>query len=353
MTPPARERSGEGATAPLQRFDGELLARSLRFTLTVMAPVAAMLVTGPSPWLVFAMVAGIVAFAGDAGGMPLVRFGWMATGPLALCAGLLLGSLSLAHPLLVALFTMAAGFLYGMVETAHPHLLLATRFLAFGIVLAGLVVPPTAVDYAAIAVMLAFSWAVSLGFDAIRGRRTLSVPPAASLLPGVEGRMSERVAFGLAVAFAIGGALAISGEAGATHPSWACLTILMVMRSEIASSLRLSAERVVGTLGGVLVAAFIAHFGSEALMIAVMGVAAFIRWPAEQVHSTLGVFCLTLFVLLLVEIVTPDSRQAALLLQERFTDTLIGAVAAAGGLLLFPALRKTSAWLGTTGSDAP
>ncbi|MCX5512028.1 hypothetical protein C3941_08145 [Kaistia algarum] len=341
MTASPAPRTGEGGTAPASRIDWMLLERSLRFSITVMTPIAVTQAFGMQNWLVFAMVAGIVAFAGDAGGRPGARLLWMATGPLALCIGLLLGSISLAHPLFVIALSMTAGLFYGVVETSHPHLLLAARFFAFGIVLAGLVFPPAPIDYLAILVMLAYSWLVSLAFDLPRRSwQALTVPPFIAMWPGLALRSRERWAFGASVAIAVGLALATTHWTGATRPSWACLTILMVMRSEVASSLRLSVERVVGTLAGVIIAVLVAHNGSESVMLLVMALAAFVRWPAQQVHNALGVFCLTVFVLLMVELVTPDGSQADMLLHERFYDTLIGAVAAGFGLLAFPVLRR-------------
>jgi len=341
MKPLEVPRRGEGGTRPFVALDRTLVARSVRFTLTVMTPIVVAHFVGAQSWLVFAMVSAIVAFAGDAAGEPLPRLGWMATGPAALALGLALGTLSLGHPLHVIALSMAAGFAYGLVESGHPHLLLAARFFAFGIVLAGLVLAPGPFDYLAIAIMLVFAWLVSLAFE-LPGRHwpPLTVPPFARVLPGVALRSRERWAFATTVAIAIGCTLATTGWTNATHPSWACLAILMVMRSEVTSSIRLGIERVVGTFAGVLVAALVAQAGSESLMLLVMLVAAFVRWPAQQVNNALGVFCLTVFVLMLIEIVTPDGHQAAQLLRERFYDTLIGAVAAGFGLLIFPVIRR-------------
>lgn len=344
MSPAPPVRHGEGGTLPLKRIDRELVERSIRFTLTVMAPIVLTHFVGIESWLVFAMVAAIVSFAGDAGGPPLPRLGWMAAGPAALSLGLLLGSASLSEPGFVTVLSMLAGLAYGLVEAGHPHLLLAARFFAFGIALAGLVAAPHPVDYLAIAAMLVFAWLVSLAFDLPRRPwRQLSVSAVDTLLPGIRGLSSDRWAFGIAVALTIGGALAATDWTAASRPSWAVLTILMVMRSEVASSLQLAAERVVGTLGGVLVAALVAHWSSHRMMLAVMALAAFVRWPAQQVNNALGVFCLTIFVLLLIELVTPDGRAAQLLLQERFFDTVIGAVAAGIGLLAFRLIRPSVA----------
>lgn len=323
-------------------FDRAMTGRSVRFTLTVMAPIVLTLFTGPQNWLVYAMVAAIVAFAGDAGGRPLARLAWMATGPLALAVGLALGTLATGDTLFVFALSMGAGLAYGLVETAHPHLLLATRFFAFGIVLAGLVSAPVPVDFLAILIMLGFSWAVSLLSDLHDGRfQALSVPPAASIGLSLRGSTGPRVAFAIAVALSIGAALAAAAMAGSVRPTWACLTVLLVMRSEVLGSMRLAFERVVGTLGGVIAAVLVADAANHRLTLVVMALAAFVRWPAQQFHNALGVFCLTLFVLLMVEIVAPDTRTAALLLHERLTDTVIGAIAACAGLAAFSVLQRS------------
>ncbi|WP_175561675.1 FUSC family protein [Kaistia soli] len=325
-------------------FDRETMERSIRFTLTVMAPIVVTLVTGPENWLVYAMVSAIVAFAGDAGGPPLARFGWMAIGPLALSAGLALGALAAGHLGFVFALSMGAGLAYGLVETAHPHLLLATRFFAFGVVLAGLVSAPVPVDYLAVLVMLVISWLISLAGDLHDGQwHPLSVPPAASIGLSLKGPAGPRIAFAIAVMLSIGAALLAAQLLGSLRPSWTCLTVLLVMRSEVVSSLRLAVERVIGTLGGVVVAVLIADLGNHRLTLFAMALAAFVRWPAQQFHNALGVFCLTLFVLLMVEIVSPDRQTTALLLHERLTDTVIGAIAAGLGLLAFNRLQR---WIG-------
>lgn len=325
-------------------FDHETMERSIRFTLTVMAPIVVTLATGPKNWVVYAMVSAIVAFAGDAGGPPLARLGWMTTGPLALSIGLALGALATGHLVFVFALSMLAGLAYGLVETAHPHLLLATRFFAFGVVLAGLVSPPVPVDFLAILVMLGISWLISLASDLHdRQWHPLSVPPAASIGLSLKGPAGPRVAFAIAVMLSIGAALLAAQMLGSLRPSWTCLTVVLVMRSEVISSFRLAVERVVGTLGGVVTAVLIADLGNHRLTLIAMALAAFVRWPAQQFHNALGVFCLTLFVLLMVEIVSPDSRTTALLLHERLTDTIIGALAAGLGLVAFNRLQR---WIG-------
>lgn len=344
MTPPLPPTPGPpGIFSPLQ-LDRAAMLRAIRFTATVMAPVAVTLVTGPQHWLVYAMVSSIVAFAGDGGGPPLARLVWMLTGPIALSLGLAFGAATIGDMPAVLALSMAAGLAYGLVETAHPHLLLATRFFAFGIVLAGLVTAPTPTDYLAIAMMLGFAWAISLLFDRFSGRSgwlPLSIPPAATILPSLHGNAQARWAFAISVSLAMGAALMATALLGSLRPSWACLTILMVMRSQIVDSVRLAVERILGTLGGVVLAVAIAHVGNHRLTLLAMVLAAFIRWPAQQMQNALGVFSLTLFVLLMVELITPDPRQTAILLHERLYDTVIGAIAAGLGLLLYRALIAT------------
>lgn len=341
MTFPKAPRTGEGAIAPRLRIDGALAERSTRFALTVMAPIGISIVVGPQSWLLYAVVSAIVSFAGDAGGRPLARLCWMSTGPAALALGLALGSAALGNAPFVIALSMTAGLLYGIVETGHPHLLLTTRFFAFGIVLAGLVSIAVPIDYLAIAGMLLLAWLISLTLDLTDGKlRGLSVPAWATIVPGVQLRASDRWLFGLSVALAIGIALAATAYMGSLRPSWACLTILMVLRSEITSSVRLAIERVIGTLGGVITASLLAGMLNHRGLIIAMAVMAFVRWPAQQVHNALGVFCLTAFVLLMIEIATPDHTTATLLLHERLTDTFIGAAAAGIGVLVYHLLRS-------------
>ncbi len=341
MPAPSPLRTALSRAVAAAGLDRSMTERSLRFTLTVMAPIGVTLFTGREVWLVYAMVSAIVSFAGDAGGPPLARLGWMATGPLALAVGLLLGAAATGHLAAVFALSMGAGLAYGLVETAHPHLLLATRFFAFGIVLAGLVTAPVPVDFLAILVMLVFSWLVSLASDWRDGAwQPLSVPPAATIGISLKGSRGPRLAFALAVMLSIGAALGTAVLLGSLRPSWTCLTVLLVMRSEVVSSLKLAAERVIGTLGGVVVAVAVTTIGDHRFILVTMAIAAFVRWPAQQFHNALGVFCLTLFVLLMVELIVPDPHTAMLLLHERLTDTVIGAIAAAIGLAAFNRLQR-------------
>ncbi len=62
--------------APAPHFDAaalhgdQIIARSVRFALTIMGPVVAGLVLGIAPWLIYAMITSILAYGLDPAGRP-------------------------------------------------------------------------------------------------------------------------------------------------------------------------------------------------------------------------------------------------------------------------------------------
>ena len=65
-----------------------LTARSIRFAITVTAPIALNLVLGPQPWLVYALVTAIACYSVDNGGPAGLRLAWMGAIGVGILAGL-------------------------------------------------------------------------------------------------------------------------------------------------------------------------------------------------------------------------------------------------------------------------
>ncbi|MBP6562987.1 MAG: hypothetical protein KA214_05890, partial [Neisseriaceae bacterium] len=72
-----------------------VLQRTLRFVLTVGAPLLAAYHYGMGGWVLYLIFGALLGFVGDAGGPPLLRLRFMAVGPGSLLVGALLGSLCL------------------------------------------------------------------------------------------------------------------------------------------------------------------------------------------------------------------------------------------------------------------
>ena len=128
---------------------------------------------------------------------------------------------------------------------------------------------------------------------------------------------------------------------GLGHPYWATLTILVVLRSEMEPSADLITDRVLGTLLGVAaVALLVTAAPGQGPLLAGMIVAAALRWPAFRLHVALGTAAITVFVLLLGELLAASPRAANHLLQDRLLATMVGCCFAMAGIGLYRILGR-------------
>src|SRR5436853_2523248 len=93
-----------------------LTARSIRFAVTVTAPIALNLVLGPQPWLVYALIASIAAYSMDNGGRPMVRLLWIGSIGVTILLGAALGSLVTDNRALTILAFAFGGVVYALSE---------------------------------------------------------------------------------------------------------------------------------------------------------------------------------------------------------------------------------------------
>ena len=252
--PPSLNRSiALSDSAPARKLSAhtELLHQSARFIVTVMLPVSVAFVTGPRPWLVYAVLGAIVAFLGDEGGRPLTRLGYMLIGPAALVIGASLGGIVGTDTAFVAV-TVLLGLYYGLVEGGPPHPLLIARFGGYGLVLGFTVARITPVDALAAGAAMLSAWLVSLAWDAARGAtRPLAVEPVWQSLAHAIGTWRTRWSFALSAGLSIGAANLVGLWIGLGHSYWATLTILVVLRADMIDSADAISHRVSGTLLGV------------------------------------------------------------------------------------------------------
>lgn len=332
----------------LSWLQNDLLHRALRFTVTVILPVAIGLYRGIEPWLVFATLGAIVSFVGDEGGKPVERLCLMAIGPLAMLIGAGIGTSIAGNFELLLPIAILAGILYGLVETTHPHLLLATRFFGYGLVLSGAVAPVTGQDAGAILAALLDAWIISILWDLVRsGRlRPRLAAPLGPVIRAILHGQAGKWSFALATGMVVGSAFVVCIWLGIGHPYWTTLTILVVLRSEMEGSVALINHRISGTLLGVFVAGLIITFLPERTAILIcLVIAAGLRWPAYQIGTAFGVGCLTAFALLLGELLAPTPEAAIHNLQERLLATFIGCCFALLALTIDQQLKR----LGTRG----
>ena len=328
--------------------DAELAHRTARFIATVMPPVTCAFAFGAQAWQVYAVLGAITGFVGDEGGEPPVRLRYMLVGPGALVAGAACGSVTGPHETFIVL-TILLGLFYGLVEGGHPHLLILARFAGYGLVLGSTVATLQAVDALAAGVAALLGWALSLAWDAARRlRRPLAVQPMGAELRQAIGRWRCRWPFAAAAGMSIGAANAVGLWIGLGHAYWATLTILVVLRGDMAGSAEAITHRVSGTLLGVAVAAGLITLtsGPGQLFVAMVIIAAF-RWPAMRVDLTLGTASITAFVLLVADLLAASPDLAMVALRDRLLATMVGCCFALAGLGLLREAARLVGWLRT------
>jgi hypothetical protein len=335
------------ATAAVPPTDG-LTARSIRFAITVVAPIGLNLILGPQPWLVYALVTAIAAYGVDNGGGPGLRLAWMGAVGIAILLGAGIGSLaSASHALTIAVFA-SGGVVYALSESGHQATLTLARFFCFGLAIGALYMRIVPLDVAVVLGFVLFTWVVSVGFDLAAGKwRPAELPALRGILRAMHGRLLERWTFALVLALAVPATFLISNATGQQKPYWAMLALVLVLRVDFHSSRKLMIERFLGTVLGVAFAALYAAFlpGHVPLMIGLV-LAALARWPAQQRHGALGVGAITAFVMLMIELVAASQGQALGLFEARVIDTAIGCGMALCALLLDRALyRILRRWL--------
>ena len=303
-----------------------LTARSIRFAITVTAPIALNLFLGPQPWLVYALIASIASYSIDNGGRAGERLAWMGGVGVAILVGAGLGSVvSEQRALTIAAFAFG-GVVYALSESGHQATLTLSRFFCFGIAIGALYAKVAPLDIGVVLGFVLFAWAVSVGWDAIDGRlRPASLPTLREIVAAMHTRLLDRWTFAIAVAVAVPLAFLLSAAVGEQKPYWAMLALVLVLRVDLNSSRKLMAERFLGTVLGVAVAAvYAAVFPNHVALMIGLVFAALARWPAQQRHGALGVGALTAFVMLMIELVASSRGQALMLFEARVVNTMIG-----------------------------
>ena len=326
-----------------------LTARSIRFAITVTAPVALNLVLGPQPWLVYALITCIASYGVDNGGSAGLRLAWMGAVGFGILAGAGIGSLAAASQTLTIAAFAFGGVVYALSESGHQATLTLARFFCFGLAIGALYMRISGLDIGVVFGFVLFAWAVSVGWDLFMGQqRPAELPALREIFKAMHARLLERWTFALVLAIAMPLTFLISTATGQQKPYWAMLALVLVLRADFHSSRKLMIERFLGTVLGVTIAALYAAYLPEhsALMIGLV-LAALARWPAQQRHGTLGVGAITAFVMLMIELVSSSRGQALTLFEARIIDTAIGCSVALFALALERALYwSLRRWIG-------
>ncbi|MCS0495374.1 FUSC family protein [Ancylobacter sp. MQZ15Z-1] len=329
MPPPATPAGafpGEVSPEPSRWHGDGLIARSIRFALTVMAPITAGMLVGVDTWLVYAMVTSILSFALDTGGPAPQRFTLMAVAGLVVVAGTGVGTLAAGHTGLLLVAFAGAGALYALVESIDPSAAAAARFMCLTLAIGALYAPLAGRDVLVVAAFAAYAWAVSIAWDLLTGAlRPSTAPSFAEVLARLRATEGPRWVFAASVAIAVPLALICSLSLGLHRPYWALIAIVLVLRADALSSRQQMGQVLLGTSIGVALAlAYGAVLPSHSALLVGMAVAALIRWPAQQLHGALGTAALTAFIMLLLELVAGSVAGASHDIIERLVDVAVG-----------------------------
>lgn len=315
------------AAAALSRWHGDgLVGRSIRFTLVLMAPLFATLLFGEGLWIAYALLTCILGYLLDTGGSARHRLGTIAVAGAAVLAGATIGTLASSNTALIALALAFTGMLYAFVESAHPSAAFAARFMCLTTAIGALYVPLQAEDVAAVAMSIAYAWLVSIAWDAVTGIwRPSTAPTWNELLAHLRETRHERWIFAIVVAATVTAAFLTSWTFGFDHSQWALLAIVVVMRSNAALSRRMIVDLMLGTLIGVAIAlAYGTVFTSPLALMIGMAIAALVRWPAQQVHTALGLAAMAAFIILLMQLVAIETSGVSHAPFDRVVDIALG-----------------------------
>lgn len=349
MDPPASpSRPGpfHSTAGGLPRWHGDgLLARSLRFTVTVMAPMAAGLALHQNYWVGYALLTCILGFTLDTGGTARQRAVLFVTAGLVVLAGAMLGAVVAGHLWLTAIALVATAALYALVEAVHPSAAFAARFFCLATAIAALDVPFQPGDVAVVAVFAAYAWLVSVGWDLATGLwRPSTAPTLAAIAAHLRATRGERLLFAGIVAVAVAASFLVGRLLGLPHPHWAVFAVVIVLRDDSHFSRRMMIDLALGTVLGAG-AAFLygALITSPAGLMAGLALAALVRWPGQRVHGALGMAAMATFIILLLQLVGTLMAVPIYAAADRVVDVTLGCAFALAALVINARLRR---WLG-------
>ncbi len=319
-----------------------LWSRSVRFALTVLAPILLAFFYEGREWAPYALISAIAAFSTDTGGAPLPRLMWMASSSLALIAGALIGAAVGGAPLLLCLAFAVAGVVYALTESGHQIALTLARFFHIALALSALYMPPVAFDAVVVPGFMLLAWGIAIAWDAARRTPLPSTAPQwREVAAMLKQRELERISFAIAVAIAVPSAYLASAATHLDQPYWTMLAMVFVLRVDFLESRRLMADRFLGTVLGVVIAGGLGYFFPYlSVLVPALVVAALLRWPAQQRHGLLGVAALTAFVMLALELALVSTGRVLPLLEARIVDTAIGCSFAFLALVIERPIRR-------------
>ncbi len=136
-------------------------------------------------------------------------------------------------------------------------------------------------------------------------------------------------------------AMVVAVALNARLPGWVGLTVLFVMHPDDAMAVRNIAQRIGGTLAGIIIAGALVHIVHAPLALAVACAGCAVALPRAQAANFFWFsLAVTVLILLLFDLALLSSGGDAPLLLWRFYDTVLGCAAVAVALTAVRALRR-------------
>ena len=330
----------------LPRWHGDgLIARSLRFTATAMAPMVAGLVLHQNYWVGYALLTCILGFTLDTGGSARHRAVLFATAGLVVLAGASLGAAVAGHLWLTATALVATAALYALVEAVHPSAAFAARFFCLATAIAALDVPFRPGDVGVVVLFAAYAWLMSVGWDMMTGLwRTSTAPTLSAIAAHLRATQGERLLFAGIVAVAVAASFLVGRLLGLPHPQWAVFAVVIVLRDDTHFSRRVMVDLALGTVLGAGVAfLYGALVTSPAGLMVGLTLTALVRWPGQKLHGALGMAAMAAFIILLLQLVGTLTAMPIYAAADRVVDITLGCGFALAALAVNARLRL---WLG-------
>jgi Fusaric acid resistance protein-like len=326
----ARDARGASLLGPVESggaWQGDrLYARSSRFGLTLLAPIAAGILSQGTQWIAFAILTCLLGFAADTGGQPFRRLpGFLVAGLVVLVGGIL-GTAARGDVVLTALAPGLVAVLYGLVEGGNASYASSARIMCLSTVIAAFFTPIEPIAIAVIAAFALYSWLVSIAWDLASGLwrpftglslRTLASDLRASGLP--------RWTFAAICGASVVAASVLAQKLGLRHPDWAIFALLLTLHLNANIGRKVVQNLILGTVLGVaLASAYAALLPSIIALLVGAALAALLRFPAQQRHGALGIGAIAAFVILLLQLVGALTGTPSRAPVDRLIDITLG-----------------------------
>ena len=272
----------------------------------------------------------------DVGSSARSRAGVMLLGLLAILGGGVAGDKFGGGTGIDAALVVASAFVAAWVSNSQPGLAAVARYGAVATA-AGVGMQITD-PWAAGAVVAGGLWALGLGLAV---GRLAGLPPdqanmdwRAGLRRALAGAdAGPRFAIVMAATAAL--ALLAATQLGVSRPYWATLTVILLMRREGMVSLKLTLHYLAGTLLGIPVAALLWHLAGTPLAVALLAtLGAASSRLGMALNPALGFACMTLFMVLAIDLVRLDDAGPGPLVLARLYDVALGGALAIAGTIV-------------------